>query len=97
MRYFKVYKQFCRVHKAYYELTEGEFNVEAGDYASENTPSFEDEDGNIDYASEDAAMSEVVERVTKEAKTEDGFDYGDYVLYIRDDDADMYDIPRQTR
>ncbi len=97
MRYFKIYHQNCRVKKAYYELTEGEFDVEVGDYVAMNTDDFENDDGSIDYQATEEAMDELETKIKKAAKSEDGFDYGDYNLYIRDDDADMYYIPRATR
>lgn len=33
-KYFKIYKQCVRVSKAFYELSESEFNVEITDYTS---------------------------------------------------------------
>lgn len=97
MRYFKIYKQCVRVHKAYWELIEDEFNVEVGDYVAMNVEDFENEDGSINYQATEEAMDELTDQIVKEAKSDDGFDYGEYNLYIRDDDADKYDIQRQTR
>ena len=94
MKYFKIYHKNCTVNKAYWEITKDDFDVEAGDYAAWNTLDFENEDGNIDYDAADVAMSEIVERIEEEAASVNGFNVGDYSLYIRDDDADMYDIAR---
>lgn len=94
MKYFKIYHRNCRVAKAYNEMTEDQFNAEIDNYADENATWETDEDGNLDFDKLDQEQVEIIDRVKEEAESEDGFDYGDYNLYIRDDDFDMYDIPR---
>lgn len=95
MRYFKVYHQNVKVAKAHWELSDGDWGVETGDYAAQNTPDYEDEDGNLDYDACEKAMDEVIAEIEEAAKSDHGFNAGDYNLYIRDDDFDMYDIPRE--
>lgn len=100
MRYYKIYHQNARMHRAYSEITGAEFDRLVDDYAVENTPDiaeYKDEDGNIDYWRIDADMSSAVEQARSDAESEHGFNAGDYSLYIRDDDTDMYDIPREPR
>ena len=97
MRYFKIYHNNITVSKAYWEISKDDFDTELGDYAAQNTPDFEDEDGNPDYDACEKAMDEVITKAEKDAKGENGFNMGDYSLYIRDDDSDMYDIPRENR
>lgn len=97
MRYFKIYHNNITVKKAYWEISKDDFDTELGDYAAQNTPDFEDEDGNLDYDACEKAMDEVISKAEAEAMSENGFNAGDYNLYIRDDDSDMYDIPRENK
>ena len=97
MKYFKVYHNNVRVPKAYLELSEIEFDAELNNFAVENASSHEDEDGNIDFDSLATEMCDIANDVYEQAQSEDGFDYGDYHLYVRDDNADVYDIARQNR
>lgn len=97
MKYFKIYHSNVRTHKAYHELTQEDFHIDASHCAAENTPDILDKNGNIDFNAEEKAIDKEEERITEEAKTEYGFNAGDYNLYIRDDDFDMYDIPRENR
>ena len=96
MKYFKIFHNNVRVPNgcAYVELKEVGFDAEANNFASESAHTYEDEDGNIDFDALEIEMGEIANEVIKQAKTEDGFDYGDYNLYIRDDGFDKYDIPR---
>lgn len=97
MKYFKVYHNNVRVPKAFLKLDEIEFDAELNNFAFENASSHEDENGNIDFDALAAETCNIANDVYEQAQSEDGFDYGDYHLYVRDDDADVYDIAREAR
>lgn len=96
MKYFKIYRKGCICSKVYYELTEGDFNVEVGDICNDlDTGDIPlTEDGMEDYEELDNRLSKIAEEVEKEAKSDGGYCAGDYYLYIRDDDADLFDMAR---
>ena len=96
MRYFKIYHNNVRVPvgQTYGELSEIEFDAELNNFAAENASDHEDEDGNIDFDALEVEMGEIANDVYEQAQSEDGFDYGDYHLYVRDDDFDKFDIYR---
>lgn len=95
MRYFKVYHQNVRRRKPHQELTHEGFCIEVGYRAAENALAAFDENSNIDFDAEEKTDAKEVERIVEEAKSDHGFNAGDYNLYIRDNDFDMYDIPRE--
>ena len=97
MKYSKVYHQNCRVAKAYVEITEDEFDALANEYEVPDADDYMDEEGNIDYDKMNKVADDVMAMIEKAAASDDGFNYGDFHLYARDDDFDMYDIQRQTR
>lgn len=99
MKYFKIYHQNVIAVKPYLEITKDDFDVEVGDYAvwaTRDIDAFEDEDGNIDYDACDKAMNEVCEQAERDARSEDGFNCGDYTLYIRGDEYSKYDFTRPS-
>ena len=94
MKYFKIYKQCAKVSKAFYELSESEFNVEIGDYAADHSSYDCEEDGDIDYGKLEDSLDEAEQDAIREAKDDYGLDCGDYRLYIRDDDVELLDMTR---
>lgn len=96
MKYFRVYKQNARVAKAYEELTVHEFNAEIVLYAELNLPEITDEDGNIDYEALEIENDYLCQYAAEQTKYS-GLDNGDYLVYQRRDDFDMYEITRETR
>ena len=92
MRYFKIYHNNVTVNKAYLEESKEEFEIALACYVNQNMPDLEED---VDNETWDLTWSEVYIDAHKKACSESGLDAGDYNLYIRDDDADMYDIPRE--
>lgn len=87
MKYFKIANRGTRTTQKIWELTQEDWNVEMGDYAA-NADDFyaETEGGETDYEAMDAHMNELIEQAEEEARSEYGFDNGDYTLYIKGDD-----------
>lgn len=96
MKYFKVYKQNCRVAKAYVPLTWEQFCNEIDECIEDRIPDVENEDGTLDYEATDMFTGTLFQEAEKETEY-NGLDCGDFYLYKRRDDFDMYDIARQNR
>lgn len=90
MKYFRVYKQNCRVAKAHVKLTWEQYCDEIIKVAEDRLPAeLEDEAQEIELDH----LYEVAEEETEY----NGLDCGDFYLYKRRDDFDMYEIARETR
>ena len=93
MKYFKVYRQNCRVAKAYVEISESEYNAEIILYAEMNLPEITDEDGNIDYEALEIETDHLCQYAEEQAKY-NGLNCGDYHIYKKEDSFDIYEIER---
>lgn len=94
MKYFKIYHRNCTVSKAYVPVTWEEFCDELNSYAEERLPDLENEDGSLDYEGMEIEMDALYQEAEQET-VYDGLDCGDFHLYKRRDDFDMYDIARE--
>ena len=98
MKYFKIYTNCCRVAKAYVEITESAAedciydSVAFKDWQYENVETNEDDELTADYLNKE---SDFVVNALKEAE-EESFYCGDFYLYARPDDFNMYDIARNN-
>lgn len=92
MKYFKIYKQCARVAKAYVSLTWEQFCDEIIKVAEDRLPAELEDDGEAQEIELDR-LYEVAEEETEY----NGLDCGDFYLYKRRDDYDMYEIARQNR
>ena len=92
MKYFKIYKQCARVAKAYVPLTWEQFCDEIIKVAEDRLPAELEDDGEAQEIELDH-LYEVAEEETEY----NGLDCGDFYLYKRRDDFDMYEIARETR
>ena len=92
MKNFKVYKQCCRVVKAHVLITWSEYCDEIIKVTEDRLPAeFEDDDEEREI--EFDHLYEVAEEETEY----NGLDCGDFYLYKRRDDFDVYEIDRSTR
>lgn len=88
MKYFKIYKQCARVAKAYVPLTFEQFAKEINNNL--DVPEVEDDE---EFEILTGTLFQEAEEQTKYS----GLDCGDFYLYQRRDDFDMYDIAREMR
>ena len=95
MRYFKIFNRNVRAYKAYREISEQDFRDEVSLYLDDNPPCIEEEDEKRYFEALDEAVGEMIVKIEREAKGEYGFNTGDYCLYIRDDDANEFDLRRR--
>lgn len=87
MRYFKIWKRRCNVPHHYERFSETNFYGLLGEIADRILEHKDfDEDEYENY------FSEAMDLAESWAREEDGLDCGDFVLYIRDNDFDMFDI-----
>lgn len=97
MRYFKVYRNCCTVRKDE-EMKWEDFDRmvwnEAWETAYNATEPYdgEEDDRFLDRVSEEAC--EVMDVVFRGAESDYGYCAGDYHLYVKDDDVNLWDIPR---
>lgn len=80
---FKIYQEGVRTRKHVYELTEEEIRAEIGDWLVNNID-VDDED----FETWEKMASEKEAAIIEEAKSEYGFDMGDYTIYLRQEGCD---------
>lgn len=83
---FKIYKEGCRVRKHIYEISEADISIEIGDWLNNN---FEVDNEDFEAWEKNAEIKE--KEILKEVMGEDGFDMGDYIIYLREDGSDYKD------
>lgn len=78
MKCFKIYKEGVVTKKHIHELTEAQMLVEIGDWLNLNF-----ETDNEDFDEWEKKADEKQNEIIEEAKSDDGFDMGDYIIYLR--------------
>lgn len=90
MKYIRVWKNRCVVARHYERYSLSNFHSIVGEVADRI---LEHEYFDIDeFDKYENRFCEIADKIVAESRTEHGYDCGDFILYIRDDDFDIYDI-----
>lgn len=98
-KYIKVWKRSCVKSKHYEEITQENFlgiiETMADELCCED--GYEDEDGNICYKKYEHLLSYYIRDLREIVGSTDGLDCGDFYLYERPVDFNIYDLPIKDR
>lgn len=93
-KYFKIANRNIATAKPRKEITQGEFDdmIITSSFAEEKLGELTDEE--LENGEMDEKANEIFEEAYRQAQG-DGFDAGNYYIYIGDEDFDMWEVSRR--